>query len=82
MTKKQKKAAIAEYNSVKNGFFNVFKNLFIGTTGDNSYTITKSNAGGIYVSDSGSDTFTFKGALADKNTTNNYTIVSNFLQVP
>ena len=77
LTKKQKKAAIAEYNKVKANFFNIYKNAFIGTTGNNSYTITKDNANGIYVSDSGSDIFTFKGTLSGKNTTNNYKIISN-----
>ena len=57
------KAQQKDYNAIKTGFFGVFQKLFIGTDGDNSYTITKADGINAYISGKGSDTFTFKGNI-------------------
>ena len=74
--KKFQKADKSIYSKIKSGFFNIFENMYIGTSGNNSYTIKKTENGAVIVSGTGNDTFVFKDAIADKSGTN-YLIVSN-----
>ena len=54
------------YKEIKNGFFDTFQNLYIGTDGDNKYTIKDATLGASIVSGTGSDSFTLSGNLIDK----------------
>lgn len=54
------------YNAIKSGFFALYDNAFIGTSGDNNYTFTNADDGAMVVSGTGNDTFTFKGSLMNK----------------
>lgn len=54
------------YNAIKSGFFALYDNAFIGTSGDNNYTFTNADDGAMVVSGTGNDTFTFKGNLMNK----------------
>ena len=56
-----------KYNEIKTGFFNMFKTLYVGTEGDNSYTLKKSDIGATIASGKGSDTFTFSGEIGVKD---------------
>ena len=54
------------YDAIKSGFFALYDNAFIGTSGDNNYTFTNADDGAMVVSGTGNDTFTFKGSLMNK----------------
>lgn len=60
---KLSKAEQKAYNDIKSGLFNTFKNIYIGTTGDESYTIKKAEGLTAIVSGTGSDSFTFSGDI-------------------
>ena len=64
------------YKQLTSGFFDMFKNMYIGTSGDNSYTIKKSDSGVAIVSGTGSDKFVFKGDIGS-DVGIDYNIVSN-----
>ena len=65
LTKPVTKAEKKMYNQVKNGFFDLFKNMYIGTSGDNEYTIKKFDYGVDIVSGTGNDKFVFKGDIGN-----------------
>ena len=75
-----------DYNNIKKDFFNMYKTLYTGTSGDNKYTISKSDIGAAIASGTGSDTFTFNGnigakfdaTLSNEEIKNVYTILSSF----
>ncbi len=65
LTKPATKAEKKMYNQVKNGFFDLFKNMYIGTSGDNEYTVKKFDNGVDIVSGTGNDKFVFKGDIGN-----------------
>lgn len=77
VTTPKTKAAKKMYKQLTSGFFNMFKNMYIGTSGDNEYTIKKYEDGVDIVSGTGSDKFIYKGDIGNE-TGIKYNIVSNF----
>lgn len=65
----------AQYKEIKNGFFNIFSNMYVGTSGNNSYTIKQADNLAI-ASGTGSDSFTFSGEIGSLQG-NTYNIISS-----
>ena len=65
------------YKEIKASIFNVFQDSYVGTDGDNTYTISKSEMGTAIASGAGSDTFTLKGDMI--NSLEKYTYESKAL---